>query len=114
MTDLCTQFDTRLDQATYVVALELASGAPTKMSLCETLKRLYGGSSAEGRWAQCDADDFLEAGVTRHMLRSPGPVRLDDITALSLLVEQAPTHTVRSKDQIRFQRLPILRHLWPA
>ncbi len=104
MTDLFTQFDTRLDQAIDEIAQELASGSLTKMSLFDAMKRLYGGSSAEGRWAQRDAYDLLEAGMTRHLLGLSRPVRLDDITALSLLVEQLPTHTVRSEDQIRFQQ----------
>ena len=104
MTDLFTPFDTRLDQVIDEVALEIAGGSLTKMTLFDAMKRLHGGSSAEGRWAQRDAYDLLEAGVTRHLLRLPRPVRLDDITALSLLVEQLPTHTVRSEDQIRFQQ----------
>ena len=42
MTDLFTQFDTRLDQAFDEVALELAGGSLTKMSLFDAMKRLYG------------------------------------------------------------------------
>lgn len=95
MNDLFAQFDTRIDQAIDEVALELAGGSLTKMSLFDAMKRLYGGSSAEGRWAQRDAYDLLEAGMTRHLLRSPDPMRLDDITALSLLVEQLPSRARR-------------------
>lgn len=49
MTDLFTPFDTRLDQVIDEVALEIAGGSLTKMTLFDAMKRLHGGSSAEGR-----------------------------------------------------------------
>lgn len=117
MTDLFTQFDTRLDQAIDEVALELASGSLTKMTLFSVMKRLHGSGSAEGRWTQRDAYDLLEAGVTRHLLKSPCPVHLDDITALSLLVEELQPIPSEVKTRSGFSsspRLPISRHSRPS
>lgn len=104
MTDLLTQFDTRLEHAIDEVAFKVAEGTLTKTLLFESMKRLHGSGSAQGQWVQRDAYDLLEAAVARQLLRSAGSLSLSDIASLSALVDQLPTHTVRSEEQIKFQQ----------
>ncbi|WP_063612712.1 strawberry notch-like NTP hydrolase domain-containing protein [Aurantiacibacter atlanticus] len=103
MTDLFEQSDHRLKGAIEEVAQNIAGSILSKKSLFAIMEQLHGCTSANGSWTQRDAYDLLEAGLALHLSARSTPL-LEDVPALSELVDSLPTHTVRSEDQIRFQQ----------
>jgi hypothetical protein len=105
VTDLFEQSSQKLDAAITEIQNAIATGVANNQRLFETMSQLYGEGSTNGVWSQRDAFDLLEAALTRHMaglLRKPQ--MLTQISEISALIEELPTHTVRSENQLRYQQ----------
>ena len=104
MNDSFLQSNQQLDQAIDDVAAAIAGRTLTKQQLFDTMRALHGNNAASGAWSQRDAFDLMEAGLNRQLITNCAAPALADIERISALVQQLPTHTVRSEDQIRFQQ----------
>lgn len=99
---LQTPFST--SEAMSYLAWTIAERNLTKQQLFETMRAVYGRDAATGAWSQRDAFDLMEAALTQHLISHHHGPALSDIPAISALVQELPTHTVRSEDQIRYQQ----------
>jgi len=104
MTDTSLQPADHLDQKITELAAAISARTLTKQHLFDAMRALHGADAASGAWSQRDAFDLMEAGLTRHLIAECQAPALADIARISALVQQLPTHTVRSEDQIRFQQ----------
>ena len=68
------------------------------------MTHMHGEGSAGGSWSQRDAFDLLEAGLSVHLSKAFSDVTRSAISDITATIQQLPTHTVRSEDQIRYQQ----------
>lgn len=104
MTDLFQQSNSRLDAAIAETASAISAESLTKKSLFDTMTHMHGEGSAGGSWSQRDAFDLLEAGLSVHLSKAFSDVTRSAISDITATIQQLPTHTVRSEDQIRYQQ----------
>lgn len=80
-------------------------GSLQRDTLLWVMEQAYGGSSADGRWSLRDAYDMLELAQVMHLAKADLPSAPNDcLAALTELVANLPTHTVRSEEQIELQQ----------
>ncbi|WP_082759548.1 group II intron reverse transcriptase/maturase [Sphingomonas sp. CCH5-A5] len=81
------------------------NGSLQRDTLLWVMEQAYGGSSADGRWSLRDAYDMLELAQVMHLAKADLPSAPNDcLAALTELVANLPTHTVRSEEQIELQQ----------
>ena len=81
------------------------NGSLQRNTLLWVMEQAYGGSSADGRWSLRDAYDMLELAQVMHLAKADLPSAPNDcLAALTELVANLPTHTVRSEEQIELQQ----------
>jgi len=81
------------------------NGSLQRDTLLWVMEQAYGASSADGRWSLRDAYDMLELGEVMYLAKAdlpPDPGAC--VAALTELVANLPTHTVRSEEQIELQQ----------
>ena len=92
--------------AAKAVACAIAqNGSLQRDTLIWLMEQAYGSSSADGRWSLRDAYDVLELAQVIHLETATLPSAPQDcLAALSELVANLPTHTVRSEAQVELQQ----------
>ena len=92
--------------AAKAVACAIAqNGSLQRDTLLWVMEQAYGASSADGRWSLRDAYDMLELAEVMHLEKAELPSAPQDcLAALTALVANLPTHTVRSEEQIELQQ----------
>jgi len=81
------------------------NGSLQRDTLLWVMEQAYGASSADGRWSLCDAYDMLELAEVMYLAKADLPANPGDcLAALTELVANLPTHTVRSEEQIELQQ----------
>ncbi len=81
------------------------NGSLLRSTLLRVMEQAHGGSSADGRWCLRDAYDVLELAEVMYVATANLPVDPGAcLAALTDLVVDLPTHTVRSEEQIELQQ----------
>ena len=81
------------------------NGSLKRGTLLWVMEQVYGGSFADGRWSLRDAYDMLELAEFLYLANVDLPSDAGACLAtLTTLVDNLPTHTVRSQEQIEFQQ----------
>ena len=81
------------------------NGSLQRDTLLWTMEQAHGGSSADGRWSLRDAYDMLELAEVMYLAEADLPADPGAcVAALTELVANLPTHTVRSEEQIELQQ----------
>ena len=81
------------------------NGSLQRDTLLWVMEQAYGASSADGRWSLRDAYDMLELAEVMHLEKAILPSAPQDcLAALTAMVANLPTHTVRSEEQIELQQ----------
>jgi predicted RNA methylase len=92
--------------AAKAVADKIARNRPLQRStLLWVMEQAYGASSADGRWSLRDAYDMLELAEVMYLAKADLPADPGAcVDALTKLIANLPTHTVRSEEQIELQQ----------
>ena len=81
------------------------NGSLQRSTLMWIMEQAYGASSADGRWSLRDAFDMLELAEVMYLAKADLPADPGAcVAALTELVGNLPTHTVRSEEQIELQQ----------
>ncbi|MEG8055114.1 hypothetical protein QP185_21105 [Sphingomonas aerolata] len=81
------------------------NGSLQRDTLLWVMEQAYGASSADGRWSLRDAYDMLELAEVMYLAEADLPADPGAcVAALTELVANLPTHTVRSEEQIELQQ----------
>ena len=88
-----------------VAAAIARNGSVQRDTLLWVMEQAYGYSSADGRWSLRDAYDMLELAEVLYLANADLPADpAACLSALTQLVGNLPTHTVRSEEQIELQQ----------
>jgi predicted RNA methylase len=92
--------------AALTIAAILADGQQiTRRDLNTAMTATFGGSDANGHWTQRDSFEMLEHAIALHLASKPYTISaLPDVTAAMDLMQNLPTQTVRSEEQIVLQQ----------
>ena len=88
-----------------VAAAIARNGSVERDTLLWVMEQAYGCSSADGRWSLRDAYDMLELAEVLYLANAELPTDPGAcLSALTRLIGNLPTHTVRSEEQIELQQ----------